>query len=207
MSLRSPFMIFILGIGLMLLDGCTRTPPARLYMLSAVHSSGGDMTTAVERPSLVVGVGPVEIPSYVDRLQIVTQSSPNQYHLAEFDRWAEPLDVNITRVLTKNLFAQLAGDQTTVLPWDGALKVNYRVRVDVTEFDFDQSGEVSLGAHWIILGGDDPDVRVVKNSQFRESSSPNDYPKMVAAMNNNLGNLSQEIAEVFKGVLRQDSKM
>src|SRR5262245_19194049 len=39
-----------------------------------------------------IGVGPVIMPGYLDRTQIVTRSGPDRVKLASFHRWAEPLE-------------------------------------------------------------------------------------------------------------------
>jgi len=51
------------------------------------------------------GVGPVTLPPYLDRSQIVMSDRANELNLAEFDQWAESLQTNFTRVLGENLVA------------------------------------------------------------------------------------------------------
>ena len=41
----------------------------------------------------------------------------NRFDLSENDRWAEPLDENLTRVLAKNLSVLLRTDRIVVYPW------------------------------------------------------------------------------------------
>ena len=42
-------------------------------------------------PDLTVGVGPVTLPPYLDRPQLVTRAGSNRAVLADFDSWVEPL--------------------------------------------------------------------------------------------------------------------
>ena len=46
-----------------------------------------------------VGVGPIRLPSYLDRDQMVTRVTQNRFAVAENDRWAEPLEDNFALVL------------------------------------------------------------------------------------------------------------
>ena len=88
--------------GLLLgLEACTSTP-SRFYVLSSLSASETIAATAATQGP-VIGVGPITLPKYLDRPQIVTRAGSNQLALAEFDRWAEPLQDNVARVLAENL--------------------------------------------------------------------------------------------------------
>ena len=80
-SSRRHVMIGAVGL---LAAGCAQTPPSNFSTLSSLRSddtqgSGADP----EGPT--IALGPVKLPQYLDRPQIVTRSSPNRVHLAEFD--------------------------------------------------------------------------------------------------------------------------
>ena len=63
----------------------------------------------------VVAVGPVAIPDYLDRPQILTRSGPSELQLAEFERWAGSLEKDVSRVLAENLSTLLEKDHVIVL--------------------------------------------------------------------------------------------
>ena len=50
-----------------------------------------------------IGFQPVEIPGYLRGRSMVVRTGTNEIHFAEFDRWAEPLEQGITRVLKETL--------------------------------------------------------------------------------------------------------
>ena len=54
-----------------------------------------DKAPAGSCPSL--GLGPVDLPAYLDRTQIVTRGEGNLMLMAEFDQWIEPVQANFTR--------------------------------------------------------------------------------------------------------------
>ena len=72
------------------LAGCADGQPTRFYTLSPLEASpcGASPTTM---PDLTVGVGPVTLPTYLDRPQLVTRAGGNRMVLADFDSWVEPL--------------------------------------------------------------------------------------------------------------------
>jgi uncharacterized protein len=92
-----------LGLCLMALGGCASTQAARFYVLSALPGGGTASPGAAAERGLAIGVGPVTLPKYLDRPQIVTFTSPYALNVAEFDRWAEPLESTFVRVLAENL--------------------------------------------------------------------------------------------------------
>jgi uncharacterized lipoprotein YmbA len=141
-----------------------------------------------------VGVGPVEIPDYLDRQQITTRNGPSRLELAEYDRWAEPLESNVARVLAENLSFLLGTDLVSLFPWSGSTKVDYQVVVDLTRFEGTSEGKVTLAAHWSILDGEKRKVLVARKSYFTESANRADFESMVSAQSRLLGHLSREIA-------------
>jgi uncharacterized lipoprotein YmbA len=50
----------------------------------------------------VLGVGPVRLPAYLDRREIVTRAGPARLEVASVDHWAAPLDVLFTSVLAED---------------------------------------------------------------------------------------------------------
>jgi hypothetical protein len=141
-----------------------------------------------------VGVGPVKIPEYLDRQEIMTRTGPSRVDLAEFDRWAEPLESNVTRVLAENLSFLLGTHRVSLFPWAGSTKVDYQVVVDLNRFDGTSEGMTILAAHWSILEGGKRKVLVTRKSDFVESADRADFESMVSAQSRLLGHLSREIA-------------
>jgi uncharacterized lipoprotein YmbA len=83
--------------------GCA-SPPSYFYTLSAAAAPAATPAAAAK---LSVVVGPVSIPAIVDLPQIVVSTGPNQVSIDEYNRWASPLQNNISRVVAENLVAML----------------------------------------------------------------------------------------------------
>jgi len=86
---------------LLVLGGCLCTPPSRFYLLPTLTDVSSP--AAMGERALTIGVGPVTLPPYLDRPQIVTRASRAQLHLAELDQWAASLQDTVARVLAENL--------------------------------------------------------------------------------------------------------
>ena len=83
-----------LGCALVLLAAGCSSPPAKFYTLSA------DAPPASMTSKLTIVVGPVAVPSVIDRPQIVVTSGANQVSVDEYSRWASPVQDNICLLYT-----------------------------------------------------------------------------------------------------------
>ena len=82
-----------------------------------------------------LGVGPVRLPGYLDRREILTRVAQSRLDVSQNDRWAEPLDENFTHVLAQNLSVLLGSDGVISYPWPIAKGPDYRVTVEVLQFE------------------------------------------------------------------------
>ena len=110
--------VFILGAFLVVLGGCAGTsPPVNLYVLSSLPQSAADTQSDPEESKIAIGIGPIKLPEYLDRSQIITRISPNELRVAAFDRWAENLKSSFPRILMENLATLLNTDQVALYHW------------------------------------------------------------------------------------------
>jgi uncharacterized lipoprotein YmbA len=183
-----------LGLCLMALGGCASTQAARFYVLSALPGGGTASPGAAAERGLAIGVGPVTLPKYLDRPQIVTFTSPYALNVAEFDRWAEPLESTFVRVLAENLALLLPTARLLVFPWPGSTRLDHQVTVEVSDFSGQLGGESSLMARWSLLRGEGQEALVSRRSRFRAPAGAPGYEAMVAAMSQTVADLSRDIA-------------
>src|ERR1035437_9411105 len=85
--------------------GCASSP-SRFYTLNATATADGS-------PALqcAIAIGPVTVPALVDHPPITVQLATNRVAVDEFNRWAEPLNENIARVVAGNLSVLLGTSQ------------------------------------------------------------------------------------------------
>ncbi|MGK0172668.1 MAG: putative lipoprotein YmbA, partial [Gammaproteobacteria bacterium] len=91
------------------LASCANTTPSRYYILAPVIQPVSPVQLVQHAQGPLVRVGPISVPPYLDRPNIVTRRGANGIELAQLDSWAEPLKDNITRVLVDNLSALSPG--------------------------------------------------------------------------------------------------
>lgn len=184
-------------------SGCASTPPSRFYILSTPGTESPEIKASVDNRCLSVGIGPISIPDYLDRPQIVTRPTPNQIVLAEFDRWSESLKDNVTRVLVKNLSLLLCTKTIVVFPWKGGTPIDYRIEVQVFRLDGSLGGNIFLEASWMIFSGDGKRMLLFQKSSITAATNGKDYNSLVVAESQALHRLSNEIAEAIKNLSKE----
>jgi uncharacterized protein len=191
----------LLTAGALALTGCAGVAdPTRYYVLTATPAAPGDsVRTTVS--STGVGVGPVVIPRYLDRAQIVTRGANDEVDISMYHRWAEPLESGIAQVLADDLAQQVGSERIAVFPWRGAAArmLDYQVVVVVMRFEGSPGHQVMLDARWRLLGKDGKEL-VLKRSTINEPVTGNGYQALVLGMNRVLGTLAREIAAEIRSL-------
>jgi len=186
---------YLIAVMLSALAGCATTPPSRFYILSPVTA---DAATQPAGPATAIGVGPVELPKYLDRPQIAVRSGANELFYDETQRWAEALQDNVTAVLTENLSRLVPTDRVAVFPWGRTTTIDYQVEAQIARFDADANGNVVLSANWKLYREHNREVVAQKKSTFTEPVDGAGYTDIVAAQSRALASLSREIAGAIR---------
>jgi len=199
------FRLMVIGLCVFtaMLGGCLgggTQQRAKFYVLNSLYSSKAPTETETAQNDWVIGVGPVQLPQYVNRPQIVTRTSRNELEVADFARWGEPLGENFARVLAENISVLFSTDRVMVYPWKRSTQIDYQVVVDVTRFDGAVGGDVSMRARWTLLGDRGEKVFTKRNSRLSARTGAKTYEALVAAQSRMLVDLSREIAEEIKAL-------
>jgi len=185
----------LLTAGALALVGCAAVADAtRYYLLSSTPAAPGDSApTAVS--SAGVGIGPVLVPSYLNRAQIVTRGANDVVEISTYHRWAEPLESGIAQVLADDLAMQIGTERIAVFPWRGRIAhaLDYQVVVVVLRFEGAPGHRVTLDARWRLVGQDGQEL-ALKRSTIDEPVAGDGYQSLVLGMNRVLGTLAREIA-------------
>jgi uncharacterized lipoprotein YmbA len=148
--------------------------------------------------ALTYGLGPIRLPAYLDRNAVASRVSPTQVVYSERDRWAEPLQANVPRVLLQNLSALLDTDRIALHPWSGSITIDYQIEADILRFEHDATGKSQLIARWAIKDGHTGDYPVIRKSNLTRPGKADDTAASVAALSGTLGDLSQEITAALR---------
>ena len=101
MTFTTPIAVSFAAVAL-LTGGCASNPD-RFYRLSA----DGTMPSSASGESPSIGLGPVKIPDYIDRSELVFKTSDHRFEVPPNHLWAGALDKTVTDVLATNLSHRL----------------------------------------------------------------------------------------------------
>ena len=179
-------------LALVLVAGCARTPVPHYYVLDA----GSSPVAAGERNGPLVGLGPVALPGYLDRPQIITRSGEQELKLLGQERWAEPFAEAFERLLRARLGEALPGARIVGMPWKASTTPPRRVAVQVERFDRGTDGKLVLVARWTVAEADQP----AGSQHVSHIAVPTgaDTGSLVAAHAAAVGQLAEEIAAAVR---------
>ena len=186
----------LIVIGLALFAGCSGSAPVHFYMLAQSPPAAAPAPAAAVGRGPTIGVGPVTLPRYLERINIVTRGD-TEMEVSEYDRWAEPLNASVPRLLATDMATMLGTERILMFPWFVDTTIDRQVLVDVLRFEGTIGGDVVLDARWRVLGPARQEL-VLQHSVVREAAGASGYPAVVSAMRRALGVLSREIAEAIK---------
>jgi uncharacterized protein len=153
--------------------------------------------TQTTSDSFTLGLGPIKLPPYLDRPEIVTRAAPNRLELSKEDRWGESLQNGFTRAMERNLAAQTSA-AVIVFPWYNTVHVDMQVQIDVYRFETDTQGTATLSAKWTILDSTGKTILYTVETRLTQPSKPGDNTEAAAALSRTIGDLSSQIANMLQ---------
>lgn len=183
---------WLLGaIGIALLCGCSigsRSPAPTYYLLTARgqpgHSGAADFA---------VGVGPVRVAPFLARSDIAVHSGGSGMQINDGERWGEPLEHGIQRVLLQNLHA-LTGAETRNFPWRQSGIPRYAVRIDVIDLDRLGDGNAVLEVSWLLEDMQQSKVLNTRQQQLKTPVGGTGSAALAEAYSELFSQLAQQIA-------------
>jgi hypothetical protein len=154
-------------------------------------------------PGVIVAVGPIGIPEYQDRPQIVTTDKDGMLKFAQFDRWGESLDSALARLIADNLTVMLPAASFQIFPCNFTIPLTYRVIVDVIKLDSRLDKDMLLVCQWSIIDAKNRQMVLTKRSEFRQPVNPHNYSGLTGALSAACASLSNEIAATLAELSKQ----
>ena len=186
------------------LAGCLGGPsaPVNFYMLSPLSATQTVMSTDAPEDRIRIGLATVVVAEYLNRNEIVVNLDNTVYQLAEFNRWAEPLSNNLTRVLAENLANLLRSNAIDVfLSSESSIPFNYQLEVDVLRLDGNLGERAALVAQWALLAAEEDDLILMRRAEYHEPAVDNTYKGLILAKSRTIEKLSHDVAAAVKKAL------
>lgn len=183
--------------------------PYRYYLLGAEAGGGTEGTRAegTVAPSAgeagrSLGLRPLRVASYLERLTIAVRQDPHEIRFAEFERWGEDLDRGVSRALAVYLAAQPAVASVDVVPWPRWATHDYTLGIQVLRFEGvvpgragAAEGQAHLLATWELIGPGEREVLARGTTEYLEDGwTVGDYGELAAMLDAGIQVLAAEIA-------------
>jgi len=176
---------------LIVLTACGSSPPVRYYALSPMDGK----YAADPNDAPVLGLGPLRLPEYLKRPQMISRGAAAEIVVDQTARWAEPLEAAVHRILATNV-DQLLDDVAVVgFPDTDGVRLDLRLVGRILRFDIDRAGLTVLEVQWRLESGDGTDAGPPRRDRFESRAArAGDPAATTAAMNDALAQFSRAIA-------------
>jgi uncharacterized lipoprotein YmbA len=185
----------------LVLAGCALLPPkqdqTRLIVLSSVGSTdatGSELPGREKFAFIAIGLGPVHLPEYIDRPELVIRTSPNGLDLSRTDRWAEPLTDNFRHVLASDLTNLLGTSNIVQFPWYPGTRLDFVVQMQVLRFEADTSRKAELVASWELRTGQNTQVLVTREAHLTQLATSLAGDAVAGALSKDIAELAEQIS-------------
>ncbi|MAZ02444.1 MAG: hypothetical protein CMN56_04835 [Sneathiella sp.] len=194
----------VLVLMLFAIAACAGLPgsaPTRFYILKTASDIKPGEASYNLPEAMTIGIGPVQIPGYADRPQIVTFDSGSEINVSDFDHWAEPLGDAIKRVLSSNVASLIGEEKVFAYPADfRPNRDSVQVAVDIIDITETGAGVARLSVRWHLKGLYDNTVLSRHAKTYEMPATSGDYNSYANALSSLLGELSRDIATSLDGV-------
>ena len=174
----------------LLLVSCSHSPSVQFYGLSPTAAHSGALPL-----DMALSIGPAQFPRALARSQIVTRGDGNRVNVDEYHVWSAPLEYEFLRVLGDNIASDIQSDRIAVYPGIANFKVDYRIGLDVLQFDGVPGDSVTLRVRWVIAP---PEGEALVTGTFETvqptgAGDDDSYDSLVAAHSAAIGELGRVI--------------
>ena len=175
-----------------------RADPSSFYILGALPEAdfAADKLAVAIKANFSLGLGPIELPGYLDRQQIATRTSTTRLSYSETERWAAPLAESFSRVLGQNISHLLNPAQMIQFPWQSNDAPDYQVKIEVLQFEANSNQQAWLTARWSV-NDRNKKILVSQRSQLHRRAGSPATEDFVKALSETLGELSREIVKTL----------
>ena len=181
------FRFFLCGALLGLFTACGGGAGANYYRLDAtapaIAGGGGS--------GLSIAVGPVSLPTYLDRAEVVFATGPNEFQVPADALWIGSLRDNISRAVAADL-GRLLGSGNVRSGSEPRFNPRYRVALDIRRFHGVSGQGAILDLSWSIQGGSGEILS--RSAVFREQIVGDGYGPLVTAQSRLLEQCATAIA-------------
>ena len=162
-----------------------------------LSTSTAAAAAATDGPNRSLAVGPVTLPVYLDRYEILHRSGDHQLLIERFDHWAGSLEEQIPRVLAQDIMARSPTVRAAPYPFRFEARAGLQLLIAVLAFEVDGAGMLQLQAEWTVFDTNNGESVARAVTNLTESAGDRSVEEIVGAMSRALGALAQEVVDAL----------
>ena len=179
-------------------NGCgSLTPPVTYYTLNSEFVPQGE-TTDIKSGVLTIGVRPVELPGYLNRLQMVTRRGTTRLEVSSLHRWADYPDRLVQQHIVENLQGWIPEARIVRGPWPVAVHPDLILSFQFLELVGGAGDNVVLNAFWTVSGVGSPSESNAYRTAVVAPIDGQGYDALAEAHSRALNTLARKVADFLK---------
>lgn len=189
-------MRYLISILLLFCTSCiqigSNPQPMNHYLLESMPEA----VNIYSSKPLNINLDLINFPDYLDRQQIVTRNNNNSIDFSDSERWAEPLQDNLTRTIRENLAMMLPAATISVSPWESSSSDAIKVNLVINKFHGKLGDQTQVDIRWAI---DNKSGQTVQNHFIDQQPIGKSYQDLVVGLNTGINNFCLELARELAG--------
>lgn len=180
------------------LTACLGASPKISYHTLGAVAAGEVAEIKLKRPVRSLGIGPVYVPTLLDRQGVVLRKDRYTVEVAEFHEWGGELEDEFLGALAQRLQERLpAATAVLTVPWELEQTPQYQVTVHVAQFDGIPGKQAVLKGRWQLQQA--KSGKGIRSAKFNFQRGPADdsVAGLVKAQSQLVDDLAQDILAGF----------
>lgn len=146
------------------LSACSTTATPTLYHTLNTDSGALPVAAAVSQRIHSLGVGPVKLPTLLDREGLVIRQDAHTLKVSDTHLWGGQLEDELLNALSRQLQLRLPHTRVQTIPWEVSQTPQYQLSLNVERFDGSLGGQAVLRGVWQLQNGSD--AKIVRSVPF-----------------------------------------
>lgn len=199
-----PIAMTLCLLGAAALTSCQHSPHKNYFLLNSpattTLSAQGSAykTNSSTNITRSIGIGPIVIADYLNRLAIVRTQGDNSLQISDTDYWGEPLDKGIARVVSDTLRQRNPNISFVQFPYRSDARPSHSLRLQIHQLNYNGS-QATLEATWELV--DNTSKQIVTRKNFSHTNTTAGNPADIAkAYSNLLVKLVEDVQSQLQGL-------
>lgn len=173
------------------LTACSSDPT--LYHTLAAGSVSAPAAADVSQRIKSLGVGPVTLPTLLDREGMVIRKDATTVEVSDTHLWGGQLEDEFLSALSQQLQQRLPATRIQTIPWEVSQTPQYQVVVKLDQFDGIPDDKAVIRGLWQLQAGDDGKILSTEPVVLERKAAEVGVDGIVKAQSNLVADLANQI--------------